>query len=229
MNAHNTNTVAQVCGVPQGVKIQYCTHTCNTCFWNTVGLPAPMLHPISLSHYQFVVADDQVWLNISETYPAYLLPKCPKFWALCIETWKTKTFHNAQNFVVQALGRSWNKDLWYINSKLWSSSPVYWGVRQITDQIFIWCMDGSGTLGYHISPTLSRNCLVYRFLLRVVILDWCLWVILNAPGMVWGCDPGPLGHMMDYPCVWAVLMVFRVHFKWPWAIVRAISPHLKLA
>jgi hypothetical protein len=22
----------------------------------------------------FVVADDQVWLNISETYPAYLLP-----------------------------------------------------------------------------------------------------------------------------------------------------------
>src|ERR1700689_1412901 len=47
------------------------------------------------------------------------------------------------------------------------------------------------TLGYHISPTLSRNCLVYRFLLRVVILDWCLRVILNAPGMVHGCDPGP--------------------------------------
>ena len=47
------------------------------------------------------------------------------------------------------------------------------------------------TLGYHISPTLSRNCLVYRFLLKVVILDWCLQVTLNALGMVWGCDPGP--------------------------------------
>ena len=47
------------------------------------------------------------------------------------------------------------------------------------------------TLGYHISPTLSRNCLVLGFLLRVVILYWCLRVILNAPGMVWGCDPGP--------------------------------------
>ena len=75
------------------------------------------------------------------------------------------------------------------------------------------------TLGYHISPTLSRNCLVYRFLLRVRILYWCLRVILYAPGMVcrydpgpgWSAwtwavciDPGPLGHMMDSPCAWAI-------------------------
>src|SRR6266481_9016981 len=47
------------------------------------------------------------------------------------------------------------------------------------------------TLGYHICLTISSNCLVQRFLLIVAILYWGPWVILNAPGMVYGCDPGP--------------------------------------
>jgi hypothetical protein len=47
------------------------------------------------------------------------------------------------------------------------------------------------TLGYHICLTISSNCLVQRFLLIVAILYWGPRVILNMPGMVYGCDPGP--------------------------------------
>ena len=39
------NTVAQVHGVLQCVKIQHCTCTCITCLGNTTGLPVPVLHP----------------------------------------------------------------------------------------------------------------------------------------------------------------------------------------
>jgi len=65
-----------------------------------------------------------------------------------------------------------------------------------------------------------------------------VWGCGPGPGLTWTMalghalyllTPGPLGHMMDCPCAWAVLVVFGVHFKSPWAIIRVISPHLKLA
>jgi len=87
------------------------------------------------------------------------------------------------------------------------------------------------TLGYHISPTLSRNCLVYGFPTKSSDFGWVTRVIPHAPGMVWGCDPGPgltrtmalgrglcfltrsIGLYDGLPCAWAVLVVFGVHFK----------------
>jgi len=82
----------------------------------------------------------------------------------------------------------------------------------------------TGTLGYHICLTISSNCLVQRFLLIVAILYWgprviiiCTWDGLwmwprsrddmDHGAWTWAVcvDPGPLGHMMDSPCAWAVL------------------------
>ena len=87
----------------------------------------------------------------------------------------------------------WTTNTTY-QSAIWSSYHLkHMAPAQNAEKQYVChcCTAALSTLGYHISPTLSRKCSVYRFLLRVVILDWCLRVILNAPGMVWGCDPGP--------------------------------------
>ena len=39
------NTMVRVCRMPWCVEIQYCTHTCNTHFRNSTGLPIPVLNP----------------------------------------------------------------------------------------------------------------------------------------------------------------------------------------
>ena len=70
VNTHDT--VVRVCSVLQCAKMQHRTHTRDTHFGNTAGLPVPMFNPTDLQKWMFKATSEEITVQRAHVREEFL-------------------------------------------------------------------------------------------------------------------------------------------------------------